>query len=510
MIDSGNFAGGGQGGTEHGGQNDSDMIARARAQAQGNQPDSDFEPNNNRGSGGMSRRVFLAGAGVVGVGLLGLGAWWFLGPKEEKKEEPTEEQQQEAPKKELPTKKVLEGDSVIVGEDIERGAWFVQWFDINSDLWLEVKRDNDTYELARPQLEENVQYWANQSLVVVLEEGDIVRANATLEQTSENELPKSTLEKIGTIRSGMLLTDIDLIPGTWEVTPKDVLDEIDPKTGLAVEGDLTWQGRITGLCANWAKENKKTMEELQAACQGVIVLDYEEAKELLGPTCAASIPFSAEEALIASGAEIPSSEKTEEKKDENKDQNTTSTNINTGEAAAAGSGESPAPETPAAAVNFAAIENAWMDEGETPKEENKENTSGDAIPVTTKKEEETKNENTDKKTEEKKDETSSEEKKDEKSSEQKKEEVPNTLENRQEGKHEAAAAILAKYFDGTYTSGFTKVNTNPTEVQIPKGSLVLPILVDMILVKEATDSDESSSNNKSSSRNDSSSTSDSS
>ena len=450
MIDSGNFAGANSG-SGHGGGNDSDMIARAKEQAQNNESSGDNGRPPSNGGKSMSRRIFVIGAGVVGVGLLGFGALQLFGKKEEPKPEEAASQQPET--KALPKKMLLENKPITVGKDIDPGAWFIEAFDIKAKTWLIIERDNDTYELAKPKLEDNLNYWANQTFVMSLQNGDVVTANATIEKAGDNELPKSDTSKVGNIRSGMLIGGVDIIDGTWEVTPKNVLDEIDPKTGLSVEGDLTWQGRMTGLCAAWAKENKKTMEELQAACQGVITLDHEKAVELFGPMLAASIPFSAEEALIASGAELPQQKKTTEENKTNTEAGNTSntTNQNTN-----------ATTTAAAPTATVAID-AWMDEGQQPTNTTTETktdpSAGNAIPVTT---------DSQKTTEE-----------------TKKEEAPKTMEEQKEGSHKTTTAVLASYFNGKEKEGFEHISKSSTTIEIKKGQCVLPILTDMILVKTA-------------------------
>ena len=309
MINSGNFAGPDDNGgrREHGVNSQAEMIARAREQA----GDTYEEEEETTGpSGGMGRRAFIIGAGVLGIGAIA-GGWLLFGPKpkEEPKEEPKKEPAEpvvEEPK--LPTRLACTGEPLTAGRDVDPGAWYIERFNPEADIWLRIRREEQEWVLQKPQDKNNQLFWANQIVLAHLAEGDRIWANAVITKSGDYNIPRADTAQLSDIRAGSLMVGTDIKAGTYEVTAKKVEDEINPETHLAMEGDLTWSGRIAGLVSEWHQEKVAKLKEGQEApsilekCVGVITLDAETAEKKLGPMIGASTEFPAETAAAKAAA----------------------------------------------------------------------------------------------------------------------------------------------------------------------------------------------------------------
>lgn len=342
MIENGNFASGSSSNSDL--SRDQNLIEQARQMAT---PSNDSQPADpqppKKGGGNLTRRAFAIGGGLVALGAIGAGAWWmFLRPDEGATQaDPSNAEGQETETQTVAKSEKIDmrGETLVVGKDIQAGGWYAEGFLPTAKPWLEIKGSRNTYSLEKPTDPDAIDWWANQVIIMSLQDGDEVCANATISPVKVNSRLATSLGQIPDLRSGFYITGVDLEPGDYDITPHEVIDDIDAKTNVAMEGDLTWSGRVCGAVSLAALAQNMDMEAIQNKYTGIIVKKREEVEQLFGPLFAANMPFSCE---ALTGTANPSKTETDENEtkttDENKTENKDAAN---GEQPAANNGEQP-------------------------------------------------------------------------------------------------------------------------------------------------------------------------
>jgi hypothetical protein len=295
MIESGNFAS--ESSNNSGMSRDQNLIEQARQMAT---PSGDSQPDDDKPKHGsnMTRRAFAIGGGVLALGAIGAGAWWlFLRPQDNATSEPAADSASSATKETQVAKKETidaRGEKLVAGKDIATGPWFAQGFLPSAKPWLEITREKDTFSLDKPTDKDAMDWWANQVTIFELAEGDQLCANATITPLTPNPNLATSLGNLPDLRSGLYVVGIDLAEGEYDITPHEVIDDIDTKTGAAMEGDLTWQGRISGAISLAALAQGMDIPAIESTYRGVIVSNHDTLLEAFGPIYGATLPFSCE------------------------------------------------------------------------------------------------------------------------------------------------------------------------------------------------------------------------
>lgn len=302
MIENGNFA---SSQSNNSMNRDQEMIERARQMATPSNPQPE-DDNNMEPKRGISRRALLIGAGVLGLG--GIGAAFVFVPKllqqgaapnEETSSNASSETSESSATENAATsakgdKFDAHGETLVVGQDMSYGYWYVEQFAPSARTWLSVEHQGETYDLEKPKDQAAQDWWANQILIVPLNEGDKVIANATFTRFNGNNTPAASLAPISELRSGMYLVGADLAEGEYTMTMHEAADDIDLNNGTAMEGDLSWPGRVAGSIGLISAVQNFDAPTMQSTYAGVIVLSKEEAIQTFGPLMGANLPFSCE------------------------------------------------------------------------------------------------------------------------------------------------------------------------------------------------------------------------